>query len=184
MVLDHSKIFFRSSRGTPSNSAIACNGSSQATSVTKSPVPDSIAARTTRSARSVSSPKPADRPGREPARDDAAQLGVLGRVDVEHDQPLQGEALLGLDLAEPDDRGVLPAPEQVSVPRDLHGPPPSACDRGPGSSPSACSATTRTTTWTARSPPPSGCCGAAACRSATSTFSRSTRPSRRSCCPG
>ncbi len=53
-MLDHSKIFFRSSCGTPSNSAIACNGSSQATSVTKSPVPDSTAVRTIRSARSVS----------------------------------------------------------------------------------------------------------------------------------
>ena len=56
--------------------------------------------------------------------------------------------------------------------------------RGRGSWPSAWSAPTRTTTSTARSPRPSGCCSAAACRSATSTCSRSTRRSRRSCCPG
>ena len=43
----------RSSWGTPISSLIACSGSSDATSVTKSPVPDSIAPATMRSARSV-----------------------------------------------------------------------------------------------------------------------------------
>ena len=53
-MFDQSKIFLRSSCGTPISSAMACSGSSQATSVTKSPVPSAIAAATIRSARSVS----------------------------------------------------------------------------------------------------------------------------------
>ena len=43
----------RSSCGTPSSSLIACSGSSDATSATKSPVPDSSAVATMRSARAV-----------------------------------------------------------------------------------------------------------------------------------
>ncbi len=54
MVLDQSKIFFLSSCGTPSSSAIACSGSSLATSATKSPVPSETAVATIRSARSLS----------------------------------------------------------------------------------------------------------------------------------
>ena len=50
--MDHWKIFFLSSCGTPISSAIACSGSSQATSVTKSPVPSASAVATIRSARS------------------------------------------------------------------------------------------------------------------------------------
>ena len=42
------------------------------------------------------------------AGDDAAQLGVLGRVDVEQDQPLHLDRLAGHALGEPDQRGVLP----------------------------------------------------------------------------
>ena len=61
---------------------------------------------------------------------------------------------------------------------------PGAAAAGPDPGPSASSAPTRTTTWTARSRRPSGCWSAAAWPSATSTCSRSTRRSRRSCCPG
>src|SRR5262249_28806525 len=56
----------------------------------------------------------------EAAGDDAAQLGVLRWVNVEHDQPLYPQALFGLQLTEPDDRAVLPASEQIAVPGDLH----------------------------------------------------------------
>ena len=66
----------------------------------------------------------------------------------------------------------------------LAGPGHWGCGRAPGSSPSAWSGPNRTTTWTARSRPPSGCSTAAAWPSATSTCSRSTRRSRRWCCPG
>ncbi|SKU84620.1 Uncharacterised protein [Mycobacteroides abscessus subsp. abscessus] len=48
----HSKSLTRSSSGTPINSAMACMGSSLATSRTNSPCPPSRAARTIRSARS------------------------------------------------------------------------------------------------------------------------------------
>jgi hypothetical protein len=44
----------------------------------------------------------------EAARDDAAQLGVLGRVDVEQDVPLQLDGLAGHALGETDQRGILP----------------------------------------------------------------------------
>ena len=42
----------------------------------------------------------ADGPGREAAGDDAAQLGVLGRVDVEQDEPLHLDRLAGHALGE------------------------------------------------------------------------------------
>ena len=45
--------------------------------------------------------------GREAAGDDAAQLGVLGRVHVEQDDPLHLDGLAGHPLLEPDQRGVL-----------------------------------------------------------------------------
>jgi len=54
MSFDQSKTLPRSSWGTPISSAIACNGSSAATSRTKSPVPPASAAAVIRSARAVS----------------------------------------------------------------------------------------------------------------------------------
>ena len=50
----------------------------------------------------------ADGPGGEPAGDDAAQLGVFGRVDVEQDEPLHLDRLAGHAVGEADQRGVLP----------------------------------------------------------------------------
>ena len=55
MVLDHSKILWRSSCGTPSRSAIAWSGSSEATAVTKSSALFSAASVTILRARSASS---------------------------------------------------------------------------------------------------------------------------------
>src|SRR5699024_6035397 len=52
--------------------------------------------------------QPGDRPRGEPARDDAAQLGVLGRVLVEQDVALQLDVLARQVVGEPDDRRVLP----------------------------------------------------------------------------
>ena len=54
MSFDQSKTLRRSSWGTPISSAIACSGSSAATSVTKSPLPLASASAMIRSARAVS----------------------------------------------------------------------------------------------------------------------------------
>jgi hypothetical protein len=50
----------------------------------------------------------ADGPGGEAAGDDAAQLGVFGRVHVEQDDPLHLDGLAGHALLKADQRGVLP----------------------------------------------------------------------------
>ena len=118
--LDHWKIFFLSSCGTPISSAIACSGSSQATSVTKSPVPSASAVATIRSARS-----------RRLSRMPRTAFGVKPRDTMPRTLVCSGGSMLSritrcisiaslVDaLMEPDQRGVLPAGVQVAAPGDL-----------------------------------------------------------------
>jgi len=124
---------------------MACNGSSQATSVTKShcprPPPRGRSARPARRAR----PAGCSPPWGEPTGDDAAQRGVLRRVGVEQDDALHFDVLAGGALGQPDDRGVLPArvDQLCGVPRRCVEP---ASARAAGAS------TTMASGWSAGTP--------------------------------
>jgi hypothetical protein len=91
------------------SSAMACSGSSQAMSRTKSPLPSARAAATIC----------VDGAGGEAALDDLPQPGVLGRIHVEHDQPLAVDAGAVHVGVEADDRGVACGREGLRVDGDL-----------------------------------------------------------------